>query len=147
MAKKIKVNIKAAAEIPSGDVNISYKGSRIAGLNESSTAVLETENTIVEDDIEIEYTKSGASPVTGTFDFSELEDIGLSNIPNPEDSKFTPGELIEISIRNRGVSSATLSVSVTSNSTTLSKSITVEGGAISSFYFWTPNADFTVTVS
>lgn len=58
MAKKIKVNIKAAAEVPSGDVNISYKGSRIAGLSESSTAVLETENTIVQDDIEVEYTKT-----------------------------------------------------------------------------------------
>ena len=56
MAKKIKVGLKTTgAEPAAGDVNISYKGSRIAGLSESSTAVLETENTIVQDDIEVEY--------------------------------------------------------------------------------------------
>lgn len=59
MAKKtVKVDLKSAgAEPAAGDVNISYKGTRIAGLSESSTAVLETENTIVPDDIEVEYTK------------------------------------------------------------------------------------------
>ena len=66
MAKKtVKVGLKSAGSEPaSGDVNISYKGSRIAGLSESCTAVLSTENTIVEDDIEVEYTKpaSGITP-------------------------------------------------------------------------------------
>jgi len=62
MAKKtIKVGLKTTGTEPAaGDVNISYKGSRIAGLSESSTAVLETENTIVQDDIEVEYNKPTA---------------------------------------------------------------------------------------
>ena len=74
MAKKsVKVGLKSAgAEPASGDVNISYKGSRIAGLSESSTAVLETEDTIVTDDIEVEYTK----PASGGF---QLRDITITN--------------------------------------------------------------------
>lgn len=57
MAKK-KINIKSVtSDVPSGDVNITYKNVRIAGLSESTTAVLETEDTICEDDIEVEYTK------------------------------------------------------------------------------------------
>lgn len=57
MAKK-KINIKSVpTNVESGDVNISYKNVRIAGLSESVTAVLETKDTICEDDIEVEYTK------------------------------------------------------------------------------------------
>ena len=57
MAKK-KINIKSVStDVESGDVNISYKNVRIAGLSESTTAVLETKDTICEDDIEVEYTK------------------------------------------------------------------------------------------
>ena len=57
MAKK-KINIKSViSDVPSGDVNITYKNVRIAGLSESTTAVLETENTICEDNIEVDYTK------------------------------------------------------------------------------------------
>lgn len=65
MAKK-KINIKSVStDVESGDVNISYKNVRIAGLSESTTAVLETKDTICEDDIEVEYTKSsGAAEVT-----------------------------------------------------------------------------------
>jgi hypothetical protein len=66
MAKKtVKVGLRSAGDEPAaGDVNISYKGARIAGLSESSTAVLETENTIVQDDIEVEYTKPTSEVVT-----------------------------------------------------------------------------------
>lgn len=61
MAKK-KINIKSVStDVESGDVNISYKNVRIAGLSESTTAVLETKDTICEDDIEVEYTKSGGN--------------------------------------------------------------------------------------
>lgn len=57
MAKK-KINIKSVtSDVPSGDVNITYKNVRIAGLSESTTAVLETEDTICEGDIDVEYTK------------------------------------------------------------------------------------------
>lgn len=65
MAKKnVKIGLKSAgAEPAAGDVNISYKGVRIAGLSESTSATLETENTIVEDDIEVEYNKPSTPPV------------------------------------------------------------------------------------
>lgn len=73
MAKK-KINIKSVtADVPSGDVNITYKNVRIAGLSESTTAVLETEDTICEDDIEVEYTKpaGGVKYIAVTVDSSE----------------------------------------------------------------------------
>jgi hypothetical protein len=58
MTKK-KINIKSVtSDVHPGDVNITYKNVRIAGLSESTTAVLETEDTICEDDIEVEYTKN-----------------------------------------------------------------------------------------
>lgn len=61
MAKK-KVNIEiprsgAAAEVPSGDVNIVYNDVRIAGLSETVDATLKTGGTVVQHDIEVEYTK------------------------------------------------------------------------------------------
>lgn len=65
MAKKKTINLTNGNRdaVVSGDVNISYKNVRIAGLSESTTAVLETKDTICEDDIEIEYTKPEAQGV------------------------------------------------------------------------------------
>ena len=70
MAKK-KINIKSVStDVESGDVNISYKNVRIAGLSETTTAVLETKDTICEDDIEVEYTKPAGGDVTTPKTFS-----------------------------------------------------------------------------
>ena len=64
MAKKsVKLGLRSGSAVESGDVNVTYNGVRIAGLSESTTATLETENTIVEHDIEIEYTKPEAQGV------------------------------------------------------------------------------------
>lgn len=68
MAKK-KVNIEiprsgAAAEVPSGDVNIVYNNVRIAGLSETVDATLKTGGTIVQHDIEVEYIKSTPQALT-----------------------------------------------------------------------------------
>ncbi len=68
--KTVKVGLGSVRDEPAaGDVNISYKGSRIAGLTESSTAILETENTIVEADIRVDY--DAPTPnfpnISGTF--------------------------------------------------------------------------------
>lgn len=64
MAKK-KVNIEiprsgAAAEVPSGDVNIVYNDVRIAGLSETVDATLKTGGSVVQHDIEVEYNKPEA---------------------------------------------------------------------------------------
>ena len=67
MAKKsVKLGLRSGSAVESGDVNVTYNGVRIAGLSESTTATLETENTIVEHDIEIEYMKPEA-PAGLTF--------------------------------------------------------------------------------
>ncbi len=68
MTKK-KVNIEiprsgAAAEVPSGDVNIVYNDVRIAGLSETVDATLKTGGTVVQHDIEVEYTKPEPQPLT-----------------------------------------------------------------------------------
>ena len=64
MAKKsVKLGLRSGSAVESGDVNVTYNGVRIAGLSESTTATLDTENTIVEHDIEIEYTKPEAQGV------------------------------------------------------------------------------------
>ena len=66
MAKKsVKLGLRSGSAVESGDVNVTYNGFRIAGLSESTTATLETENTIVEHDIEIEYTRPEAPTVDG----------------------------------------------------------------------------------
>ena len=63
MAKK-KINIKSVtADVPSGDVNITYNNVRIAGLSETVEATLETEDTICEHDIVVDYTKSSGSDI------------------------------------------------------------------------------------
>ena len=64
MAKK-KVNIEiprsgAAAEVPSGDVNIVYNDVRIAGLSETVDATLKTGGSVVPHDIVVEYNKPEA---------------------------------------------------------------------------------------
>ena len=75
MAKK-KVNIEiprsgAAAEVPSGDVNIVYNNVRIAGLSETIDATLKTGGTVVQHDIEVEYTKPASGiPVGNTVNFN-----------------------------------------------------------------------------
>lgn len=67
MAKRsIKVNPKSVADVPSGDVNITYNGTRIAGLSETTSATLETEETLVMHDIELEYTKPETPSTTHT---------------------------------------------------------------------------------
>lgn len=63
MAKKsVKLGLRSGTSVESGDVNVTYNGVRIAGLSESTSATLQTENTIVEHDIEIEYTKPASNP-------------------------------------------------------------------------------------
>lgn len=108
MAKKtIKVGLRSTgAEPAAGDVNISYKGSRIAGLSDSSTAVLETENTIVTGDIEVEYTKSAG----GTDYFQYCRNLtGFFEIPYTTTYTF-PFDTIEITAPNvRGGNNASLS--------------------------------------
>lgn len=75
MAKK-KINIKSVStDVESGDVNISYKNVRIAGLSESTTAVLETKDTICDDDIEVEYTKQSGGDNTMYVHFTESEGV------------------------------------------------------------------------
>ena len=77
MAKKsVKLGLRSGSAVESGDVNVTYNGVRIAGLSESTTATLETENTIVEHDIEIEYTKP-ESPAAG---WTETVCINKNNI-------------------------------------------------------------------
>lgn len=100
MAKKtVKVDLRSAgAEPAAGDVNISYKGTRIAGLTESSTAVLETENTIVQDDIEVEYNKPEPVAVTIPVYYKErraLSAVLINNTPALPGTKmsFEIGEL------------------------------------------------------
>lgn len=62
MAKK-KIELRTSgSSVESGDVNITYNNVRIAGLSESTSAVLETEDTVCKHDIEIEYTKPESNP-------------------------------------------------------------------------------------
>lgn len=149
MAKKtVKVGLRSAGNEPAaGDVNISYKGSRIAGLSESSTAILETENTIVQDDIEIEYTKpeTPTTKVTGLFEYPEIEGVGMGNTPHPADDQFTPGEPITLSVSNQNNRSITVNFTITSDEYLLRLSVTVEAESSASLIFWAPNNDFTVT--
>ncbi len=79
MAKKsIKVNPKSVADVPSGDVNITYNGTRIAGLSESTSATLETEETLVMHDIEVEYTKPAGGTVGNVLAISNNTDDEIS---------------------------------------------------------------------
>lgn len=98
MAKKtIKVGLRSTGMEPAaGDVNISYKGSRIAGLSESSTAVLETENTIVQDDIEVEYIKPAGGAVEVAIDVYHAS--ALDNPTYTKDKTITgyPGTIAVI---------------------------------------------------
>lgn len=58
MSKKKEINLKSTpAAVESGDVNISYNNVLVGSLSDSGTAVLKTEMTICEHDIELEYTK------------------------------------------------------------------------------------------
>lgn len=83
MAKKsVKIGLRSGTTVESGDVNVTYNGVRIAGLSESTTATLQTENTIVEHDIEIEYTRPEGSGTEITFNVysrSYDADTGLND--------------------------------------------------------------------
>lgn len=58
MAKKKVIDLRAAEDVPAGDVNITYNGVRIAGFSEDTDATLKTGMKRVEHDIEVEYTKN-----------------------------------------------------------------------------------------
>ena len=89
MAKK-KINIKSVtADVPSGDVNITYNNVRIAGLSESVEATLETEDTICEHDIVVDYTK----PTPAAFSIPIYTKIGDGNENLFATSTNKPGEL------------------------------------------------------
>lgn len=82
MAKK-KVNIEiprsgAAAEVPSGDVNIVYNNVRIAGLSETVDATLKTGGTVVQHDIEVEYVKPAAGISLPEISGSYPDQLGIS---------------------------------------------------------------------
>ncbi len=63
MVKRKIIDIKAApAAVEPGDVNISYKGQLIDSISETRTDILATKNTVVQDDIEIEYSKPASDP-------------------------------------------------------------------------------------
>lgn len=57
MAKKKTIDLRSNAEVPAGDVNITYNNVRIAGFSEDTDATLKTGGTRVEHDIELTYTK------------------------------------------------------------------------------------------
>ena len=79
MAKKsVKLGLRSGSAVESGDVNVTYNGVRIAGLSESTTATLETENTIVEHDIEIEYMKPAGGSLERTYPVYLLRDDGTT---------------------------------------------------------------------
>ena len=59
-------------EIPY-NVTISYKGSIIAGMSSSGTAVLDTAGTYCEDDITIEYTKPSGGVTAGPNDVNFID--------------------------------------------------------------------------
>lgn len=62
MSKKKEINLKSTpAAVESGDVNISYNNVLVGSLSDSGSAVLKTEMTICEHDIELEYTKSATA--------------------------------------------------------------------------------------
>lgn len=68
MSKKKEINLKSTpAEVESGDVNIRYNDVLVGSLSESGSAVLKTEMTICEHDIELEYTKSGSDAPAGNI--------------------------------------------------------------------------------
>lgn len=71
MAKKKVIDLRSAADVPSGDVNITYNGVRIAGFSEDTDATLKTGMKRVEHDIDIEYTKPAGGPVFVPFSFSD----------------------------------------------------------------------------
>lgn len=84
MSKKKEINLKSTpAAVESGDVNITYNNVLVGSLSDSSTAVLKTEMTICEHDIELEYTKPAGE--------ISLPEVNLTN---------TAGALISI---NKGV--------------------------------------------
>jgi hypothetical protein len=61
MSKKKEINLKSTpAAVESGDVNITYNNVLVGSLSESGSAVLKTEKTICEHDIELVYTKPAA---------------------------------------------------------------------------------------
>lgn len=80
MAKK-KIELRSAgSSVESGDVNITYNNVRIAGLSESTSAVLETEDTVCKHDIEIEYTKPGGATVSLDIYRLTLDDVDYHTI-------------------------------------------------------------------
>lgn len=63
MVKKKVIDLRAAGDVPAGDVNITYNGVRIAGFSEDTDATLKTGMKRVEHDIGIEYTKPQSAPI------------------------------------------------------------------------------------
>ena len=75
MAKK-KIELRTSgSSVESGDVNITYNNVRIAGLSESTSAVLETEDNVCKHDIEIEYTKPAGGDIASPKSISLVENL------------------------------------------------------------------------
>lgn len=72
--KKVNVDLRSAAEVESGDVNITYNDVLIAGLSETVEATLRTGGTVVEHDIVVDYTK----PEPATVNMRELSIVNNS---------------------------------------------------------------------
>lgn len=94
MAKKKTIELRSAgADVPSGDVNITYNGVRIAGFSEDTDATLKTGMTRVEHDIDIEYTKP-------TADTPKRISLNITNIDNVNNAIGT----VTYNVRNGNVS-------------------------------------------
>lgn len=77
MAKKKTIDLRSVepTPVPTGDVNIVYNGTRIAGFSEDTDATLKTGGTRVLHDIEMNYTKPSGGlhyvPLTLTITATE----------------------------------------------------------------------------
>lgn len=84
MSKKKEINLKSTpAAVESGDVNITYNNVLVGSLSESGSAVLKTEMTICEHDIELEYTKSGSDGPAGNIVNITNNSIATPRIEGP----------------------------------------------------------------
>lgn len=75
MAKKKEIVLRSGAEeVPAGDVNITYEGTRIAGFSEETEATLKTGGTRVLSDIDVSYT--GPLPASTAEDAGKVLTVG-----------------------------------------------------------------------
>lgn len=75
MAKKKEIVLRSGAEeVPAGDVNITYEGTRIAGFSEETDATLKTGGTRVLSDIDVSYT--GPLPASTAADAGKVLTVG-----------------------------------------------------------------------